>query len=802
MKLIPTVILISFTISLFSQSIIKGQLTDEHGEPMAFANALLLTASDSTLVQGVVTDEAGLYSIRNVPYANYLLSFTMIGYNQIYHEILVNQSVYDHGATRMTPSATQLETIEVKANRPLFEQQIDRMVVNVEHSITSAGGTALEILEKSPGVLINRQSNAITMAGKEGVVVMINGKESRMPANALLQMLAGMPASNIEKIELISTPPASFDAEGEAGYINIVLKSNIREGTNGSATLISGYGKAEKYGGNINLNYRIRRLGIYADYSFMLDRTPQIFKNFRRLETNGDVLATSTRSIRNSTQRDHNYRIGFEYDLTDKTTIGGLYSGYDNRWSMDALNDTRVTRNNILDTTLQIYNEEINHWQHHMGNINLQHKFDENTTLIFDADYLYYFDNNPTDYINTYMGPNGELLYEEEVRTGKETPINIYVAKVDFTKDWGDGFRFSGGLKGTISQFDNDIRVETLRSNGWVFDPDLTQKYDLKEKIGAAYSSVNFKLSDKTSMSAGLRYEFTDSYLSSEQEEGIVDREYGILFPSLYIGQDINENNHLQFSYSRRIRRPTFNDMAPFVIFMDPNTFFSGNPALQPAITDAIKLDYRYKKYFFSAQYSYDDEAIANFQPSVNPETNKQTFAAINLDYRQTINISLTIPFYPTDWWEMQNNISGNWQQNKGLAGREVAVFEQKSYSLFTSQAFKLPKAFRMEVSGFYSSPVLFGITRSDAFGTLNFGLEKKFNEGNSTMRFAIQDILQTNVWASSAYIPENATTLDVYLRFQNRTFRLTYTYNFGNNKVKTARERETGSEDERQRVN
>jgi outer membrane receptor protein involved in Fe transport len=791
-----------FCVSIYGQTIIKGQLLDAQSEPLSYANVLLLEATDSTLIKGTVTDDAGLYTLKNIDKGNYLLSFEMIGYEKHLQQILAADEMVDLVSYQMKETVAQLDAVEVTAKKPLFEYQIDRMVVNVQNSITSAGGTALEILEKSPGIIINRQSNAISMAGKDGVVVMINGKPSRMPANALIQMLQGMPAGSIEKIELISTPPANFDAEGDAGYINIVLKRNTNEGANGSITLVGGYGKGEKYGGNANINYRSGKLSWFADYGFMFDRTPQIFKNFRSVETNGDLLSTSTVSKRKSTQRDHNYRLGFDYNLTENTVLGGLFSGYDNRWEMDAFNEIEISRNTNLDTLLGIQNDEINHWEHLMGNLNLQHTFRGDAVLNLDADYLYYYDNNPTSYNNEYQSGTGEFLYEEQVQVGKETPIHIAVAKADFTKDWGDGVKLSAGLKGTISRFDNDVSVENIENGIRITDADLTQKYDLEESIAAAYSSFNFKISPKNSISVGLRYEYTDSYLSSEEEAGIVDREYGNLFPSLYISRDINENNRLQFSYSRRIRRPTFNDMAPFVIFLDPNTFFSGNPALQPSISDIVKADYRYRGYFLSVQYSYDDEAIANFQPTVDPETNKQFIAAQNLDYRRTVNVSLTLPFNPTNWWEMQANISGNWQENRAFINGEGTTFDQKSFSVFSSQSFKLPKDIGLEISGYYYSPIIFGITKSEPFGALNAGLEKKLPNDMGTLRFNVQDILQTSAWRSTANIPENNILINASFRFQNRNFRLTYTKNFGNNKLKTARQRKGGSEDEQQRVN
>ena len=800
MKTACTLFLFVLTLPLFSQSTIHGQLIDENAAYLSYATVLLLSPSDSSLVQGGVTDEGGSYTFENVVRGEYILTCNMLGYEPVYKRISVLEPIVEQGTAQLKPSTAQLKTVEVSARRPLFEQKLDRMVVNVSQSISSAGGTALEILEKSPGVIVNRQNNTVSMSGKEGVVVMVNGKISRMPASALLQMLSGMPASSIEKIELISTPPASFDAEGNAGYINIILKRNLGDGFNGSSTLTAGYGKAEKYGGNINLNYRAGRLGIFADYGFSFDRTPQIFRNFRSIRTSTATVNTRTRSLRNTTQTNHNYRVGIDYRITDRTSLGAIVSGYDNRWEMNAFNVAQIARNGTLDTLLTINNNETNYWKHYMGNLSLTHNFDEQTKLTLNADYLYYLDNNPTHYENHFNDAESELLYEEQVQVGKRTPIHIAVGKADFSRSWGESLSWEAGLKGIRSIFDNDVSVSTLFPNGWVFDRELTQKYDLQEFIGAAYSSFKFKIGEKDNLSFGLRYEYTDSYLSSEAEEGLVDREYGNWFPSFYWSRSIDERQNFQFSYSRRIRRPTFNDMAPFVIFTDPFTFFSGNPALQPSITDVLKAVYQYRTYFFSLQYSYDDEAIAAFQPTIDPETNRQIIAAENLDYSQTLNLSISLPFALTEWWEMQNNVSATWQQNQIREEEQPIVLDQRSVNISTSQLFTLPHEFLFEVSGFYSSPVLFGITKTDAFGALNFGLQKEVFGGK--LQLSLQDVFQTNIWASSVDQPEAGIYLDMYLRFRNRTLRLTYNYNFGNQKVKVDRQRETGSETERQRVN
>jgi outer membrane receptor protein involved in Fe transport len=237
---------------------VRGKVLEKDGKPLPFANVLLLSSKDSTLVKGAVTAENGSFSIENTKQGTYLVVVSMIGYQKTFSAIF---TISEENSTNTLPLLTvapedrQLDEVKVTAQKPLFEQQIDKLIVNVGNTLTAAGSTALDVLERSPGIVVNRQNNALSMSGKNGVLVMVNGKISRLPIDAVLQMLQGMQASNIEKIELITNPSARYDAEGDAGIINIVLKKNTDQGTNGTISLTMGHGYYEKPSASINLNH-------------------------------------------------------------------------------------------------------------------------------------------------------------------------------------------------------------------------------------------------------------------------------------------------------------------------------------------------------------------------------------------------------------------------------------------------------------------------------------------------------------------------------------------------------------------
>ena len=407
------------TQQLKSQSLIHGIIKDANGKLLQFANVLLLKSSDSSLVKGMISDASGKYSFENIKNGKYLVTATFTGMNQAFtpiFEITPDKKEINTGILYLKNAGVQLKNVTVAVKKPMFEQKIDRMVINVKNSITDAGGTALDVLEKSPGVTVNRQNNTIAINGKNGVVVMINGKITYMPMDALVQLLAGISAGNIEKIELITTPPAKYDAEGNAGYINIVLINNPYTGFSGSYFLTAGYGKRELGAAGINFNYRSAKINLYGNYAFNYTHSIQTGTGFTQLTRGGNIIANTSFSNRDATRQVHNIRIGIDYQVDTATIIGALISGYNNHWSMIADNGATIQINNLVDTTINTVDNEINHWQNLMANLNFQHTFKPGKMLYFDANYIYYKDNNPNTYSTNYYNNAKEFLYYEDLK--------------------------------------------------------------------------------------------------------------------------------------------------------------------------------------------------------------------------------------------------------------------------------------------------------------------------------------------------------------------------------------------------
>jgi len=790
-----------YAINAEAQVIITGTILEENGTPLPTANVLLLHPSDSSLVKGAVTDHSGFYELNNIDPGSYLLSVSMIGFQRYMSSVFeVNRESIEFEEITLQVSMERMDEVGVTARRPMFEQKIDRFVVNVQSSITSSGSSVLQVLEKSPGIQINRQSNTISMSGKTGVRVMINDKFVQLPIDAVVQMLDGMSAANIEQIELITTPPARYDAEGDAGIIHIKMKQFTELGTAGTIGGNLGYNQAETLGGNVNISQRGNKLALFLDYSILFDRTEQIWFNERFLLKDGFREEITSDNVRRPSTGVQNARAGMEYQIGDKTTAGLLLTGYQRLWDTSDLSDNFAQFSPTSSLTTEMAVREINRWRSAFVNLSLDHAFNENRSLNFDMDYLYYKNDNPSLYENNFIEGDNTLLSRERIDVSKETPIHIRVSKLDYRQSLSDKFMVETGVKGSLSEFSNRVGVSDLVENTRVVNDTFTQDADLSEKNAAVYLSGNWTPAEDLKINTGLRFEYTDRFLSTPETPGLVDVQDGHLFPSLFIQKKLQNEQSVGFSYARRITRPTFNDLAPFVFFVDPNTFLSGNSDLEPAISDALKLDYNHKQWLISLQYSYTKDAIAPFQPALNESSNEQTYSTQNLSYYQSYAINASFPLFFSSWWELRTNVTGTYQKSKTSHYDENPVLDSFRYSANVTNAIDLPRQFSIEISGEYESKSVWGILEIRPMGSLNAGVQKRIASSSGTLRLSVDDIFQTDLFRGNTALP--GENIDSKFLYDNkvRNIKLTFTWNFGNSKIESV-DVSSGSEEEQGRV-
>jgi len=779
---------------LVAQYQVSGKLVDANNEPLGFANIVTYIKADSSFVGGTTSDFDGNFSLSIQMENTYFITVSMIGFENYQSEPFslnrMNTSKKFKNIT-LSEGGLELEEVTITAKKPIFEQKIDRTIINLENRVATAGATALEVLEQSPGVIINRSSGSIGMLGKEGVNVMINGKLNYMPNDALLQFLNGLDANSILKIELITTPPANLDAQGNAGFINIVLKANPDEGLQGNYAITGGFGRGVLGNGSINLNFRKGKINLFGNYAYTLNDQEQ----FTSLDRTINSFQSSLTSEREPTRNNQNARLGMDYQIGKNTTLGVLFSGYMNKWDMDALNT--IVEKEESKTKIVSQNREDNDWQHLQSNINIVHQFKNGATFSTDLDYLYYNNENPTIYNQTFKDENGAIINEQDVLSTKTTPFDISVGKVDFSTPISDNIKFSIGTKYVLSNFENDVLVE---ENSIPLEA-FTSKSNLKENILAAYSEMDYQISNKFRLKSGLRYEFTDTDLSSSNEGKVIDRQFGAFFPSLFFNYKIDPNNQLNWSYSKRINRPAFSDMAPFIIFLSPNTSFGGNTALQPAIAHTFQIDYQFKSVNFSLKYTQEDSTIVRFQNRFDPSTNTQIIIPDNLREQSTFSTSIAFPIDISDWLNMR--LFGIYINQSAISVDEklgIQDFNQNYFRFNVSQSIKLPKDFGIELSGFYQRTSLNGNVKFEPQGVLNFGIQKKLNN-NDRITFNINDLFNSLKAVGVTDLPNENIFVTRTYDFSQRTFRLTYSASFGNKKLKESRKRSSVNE-EKKRVN
>jgi hypothetical protein len=778
---------------------INGKIVLENNEKAAVTSILLYPENSQTLVKAVVTDSNGNFIFSNIKTGNYLIKINYIGYQSYNSNVFsINDKNIELPLIALQKSTEALKEVVIKKQKPMVQVLADKTVFNVENTINATGTSGFEFLRKAPGVVIDNNDNLI-VEGKSGVLIYIDGKQSFLSGTDLSNYLKTIQATDIEAIEIITQPSSKYDAAGNAGIINIKLKKNKNFGTNGSIS--SGYniGRFDTSLNSLSFNNRNKKNNFYGNYSNRFGKNYN-FINLNRLQSN--TLFDSRSSSVNETNA-NNIKLGYDYYANSRNTFGIVVSGNFNNGINNGKTRTpiRSFTASTIDSILVAKNDSYNKNYNLYSNIN--YRFQDTTGTSFNADFDYgKYNSDRTNYQPNFYYNNDESTILSQSINSQNTPvtIDIFSLKSDYEQRLFKG-KFGTGFKTSIVKTDNTFEVFNYPNGLPIFNSQLSNRFEFNENINAVYVNYN-RLYKKFNFQFGLRVENTISegnLISTQQTSNqTVKRSYTDFFPSGGITYQVNDNNSLALLYSNRIERPSYQSLNPFEFQIDELSFQKGNSFLRPQYTTNIKINHTYKYTLnTSLSYSYISDFFAQVTEAEGDTRN--FLITRNVANQQIINLGISYPFKVKEWWSVYMSV--NAYQSKYMATNDTFTgITQETLSLYGQNNFSLPKDFNLEISGWFSSPSVWGGTyRTRSLGSLDIAIQKQFLSKKLTVRLAFSDVLFTSPWRANATFPNLVITGDG--GNDSRQIRFNLSYNFGSEQIKKSRNRNSGLEDEKNRI-
>lgn len=785
-----------------SSGTVEGRVTDAAGASLSSATVVLYSAADSSVAQGAVTEEDGAFAFRNVAAAEYWLRVSFIGF------VTYDSNPFALGAGEryavppiaLASDALALGQVEVEGERELIEVLPDKTVLNVQGSINSTGSTALELLRKAPGVVVDNNDNII-LSGKNGVRVYIDGKPSPLSTEDLAIQLRTMQASEIDAIEIVTNPGAKYEAEGNAGIINIRLRRDKSLGLNSTIDLSYGYGKRSKYGANATFNYRNRQYNVFGSYAYR-GGEDESYINLYRIQND---FSFDERAVIESTGPSNRLRVGSDIYLGTKTILGFLATAYVNDRNWTNQSQTPITNLITNNTESLLDARSVNDGVRRSGlfNVNLRVDDRNGTTTNLDLDLGLYHNGNSSFQPNFYREPGNDTAIEENIfSSSAPTDISIYAGKFDHERPLAGG-KLGAGTKVSQVTTDNVYRFFDIEGTEATLDVDRSNDFRFTETIAAGYATYSGS-SGNVEYSLGLRGEYTKSKgeltAFKPSNNNTVTRSYFDLFPSGGVTVKPNRKHQLRLNYSRRIDRPNYQSLNPFEFKLSELSFRRGNPFLQPQYTHNVSLTHTYNYVLnTSISYSYTDDFFANLSDST--DVSRTFLETVNMDYQRVIAGSISYPVSPFAWWSTYSSANGFNTRNRADLGEGRLIDVQATVlSLYHQSTFKLPSEWSLEVSGWYSSPSIWGaVYKTDANYAIDVGVSKSLFDGRSKLKVAVTDVFETAPWRGVQRL--SGFFIDASGGWESRQLRVNFSHTFGNTQVKKVRQRKTSAEDEAGRV-
>ena len=794
---------------------LKGTVTDEAQKPVESATVSLLNAKDSSLQKMSATDQYGAYSFENISNGKYVLLITAVGHMQVYSPVFeLNEANASLSLNSISLKAVsgELKEVAVVARKPLIELKMDKTVVNVDAAVTNVGASALEVLEKSPGVAVDKDGN-ISLKGKQGVQIYIDGKPSYVSGADLVNLLKNMNASQLEQIEIMTNPPAKYDASGNSGIINIKTKKNKAKGFNGNASASFSQGAYWRTNGSVNLNYRNGKFNAFMNLSHNRNNSFQeltIHRTYKKddlktIDALFDQVAFMPRS-----NIGNNLKFGMDYFVSKKTTIGFVASGFINPETFRNYNTSYLKNGNgDVDSIVYSTAHMKDTWKNGNMNLNFRHQFDSTgRELTADLDYSTYRSHNQQVFLNASFFPDWEKKGETNLLSDLPLNINIYSAKADYSQPITKDLKLEAGIKSSYVNTDNAANYFNVENGEPQVDYKKTNRFLYKENINAAYINFNRQFK-KLGVQAGFRLENTNysghQLGNAQRPDSSFQKSYTNLFPTLYLSYNASKNNQFGFSVGRRIDRPAYQDLNPFLFFLDNYTYQAGNPYIRPQYTTNIELSHIYKGILnttinYSRTKDYMNETFEQSQDTTNADKGYATIVRQgNIGVRNNAGVSVSAQVPVAKWWSA--NIYGNYNYNqfKGELYGEKIDIGAATVLFNVNNQFRFTKGWSAELSGFYRTKGVDGQIIIQPMGQVSTGVSKQVMKGKGSVRFNMRDLFYTN-WAKGNI---NFQRTQAYFenRRDSRVATISFTYRFGKPMKEQSSRRNGGAGDEQSRV-
>lgn len=759
-----------------AQAQIIGKVTDPSGQSLPGAAVAIYEADQ--LISGTSTNVDGIFSLKP-PAGTYRLEISFVSFNKKSLPLdYTSGGKLDLGQIKLSPARSELEEVTVEAEAKMMEFRQDKRVYNVGKDLTNIGSNASDILDNIPSVTVGVEGE-VSLRGSQNVRILVNGKPSGLIGSDPAQALRQLQGSLIERVEVITNPSARYDAEGEAGIINIVLKKQDKAGLNGSFNAQVGY--PELYGAGASLNYRKNKLNFFTNLSVNYNQSPgggYSEQNFFFEDTTYSFLRDRDQ-LRGGFDAD--IRVGADYNLNDNQSFTGsfLYSPSRDNNTVD-IRYQDFDADDFLVQTVNRFDDEKETESTMEGSLNWTKQFPDNEDHKWTADFRYTseYDREQSVITQDTSGRSGQLLQDVDNTEDQSS----YLIQTDYVKPIKEDVSFETGSRLTLRTIRNDYSLSDVDENGQLVPVQaFTNEFLFRENVYAAYAIYNGKLSDKFTYQTGLRAEFTD--ITTELDSGTANqRDYFNLFPSVFITYDINPLSDIQISYSRRINRPGFWTLAPFFSFSDNRNFFSGNPDVNPEFTDSYEAGYvRYfeKGSLYSGLYYRHRMDVVERISTVDEEGFTRIFP-VNLSVQDAYGFEFNFQYDIAKWYNVNANLNlfraitdGEYQGQNFDADNFSANGRLNNRLEFWNSNFQV--SFNMR------APQTTPQGRQLGIYTMDLAWSKDVLSKKGTLTLSVRDLFNSRKRRSYTY----GSNFDSYSEFQWRQRQITLSFDYRLNQKK-----------------